>query len=110
MNKRNLYNLKSVDGEFRITKFDSELNVESSYLVNDATCECPQGHKPTCRHRRMLPLMLDRMDSPWFYCFEDKTWHDPTNVASAASEAPIVEAPTPKSTPPSTEATLRRRI
>ena len=28
-----LYNLRSADGDYRITKFDSGLNPESSYLI-----------------------------------------------------------------------------
>jgi hypothetical protein len=60
-----LYNIKSALDDFRITKFDDNLNVESSYLLEDAggghgvyTCECPAGVRPSCRHREMLPLML----------------------------------------------------
>jgi hypothetical protein len=79
-----LYNLKT-DGInlFRITKFDDDMNMESSYLVGHTVCECPQGHKPTCRHRKMLPLMLDRIDTPWFYCFDDGLWYDPLGTQLA---------------------------
>lgn len=83
-----LYNLKTDKGaaaygteQYTITKFDDELNVESSYLVTRTGCLCPQGHKDTCRHRKMLPLMVDRADSAWFYCFDDKQWYDPTGEA-----------------------------
>lgn len=83
-----LYNLKSETSHanvisYRITKFDDDLNPESSYLVHHEVCECPAGTRNTCRHRQMLPLMLDRVDSSWFYCFDDKQWYDPTGEAGA---------------------------
>lgn len=81
-----LYNLKTEAETFRITKFDDDLNPESSYLVSTIACECPQGHKPKCRHRTMLPLMLDRVDSAWFYCFDDKRWYDPTGTCNDEGE------------------------
>lgn len=78
-----LYNLKTgpLDGQFRITKFDSDLNVSSTYLLTQTECECPQGIKPTCRHRKMLPLLIDRVDTPWFWHFEQAQWQDPTGAA-----------------------------
>lgn len=59
-----LYNVVTsidrTDGlSYRITKFvDGE--VESSYLTSRSECECPAGHRSTCRHRQMLPEMLNR--------------------------------------------------
>lgn len=77
-----LYNLKDgPNNDFIITKFDDDMNVESSYNVSQVGCTCPQGHKPVCRHRKMLPLMVDRLNSAWFYCFDDKQWYDPTGLA-----------------------------
>lgn len=57
------------DGQdgYRITKFvDGE--VESSYLTNRNACECPAGVRPTCRHRQMIPHMLnaDIQNTHWF--------------------------------------------
>lgn len=87
-----LYNLKTEGQDFRITKFDDDFNPSSSYLVNESACECPQGHKPTCRHRKMLPVMEGRADSPWFYCYDDGTWH------TIGGEEPEIEmfAPVPE--------------
>lgn len=68
-----LYSLRTeIDREgatrYRITKFvDGE--VESSYHVDRSACECPAGVRPTCRHRQMLPQMLnaDIANTHWFY-------------------------------------------
>jgi len=67
-----LYNLRSADGDWRITKFDNDLNPLQSYLVSIEACECPAGVRPTCRHRQMLPKMLavQAEDSGMFYDFE----------------------------------------
>jgi len=57
-----IYSCKStIDGEgrnaWRITKFvDGE--VESSYLTDGHQCDCPAGVRPSCRHRKMLPVMI----------------------------------------------------
>lgn len=79
-----LYNLKSIPGpehKFIITKFDDDFNPGPVYIVGRDTCDCPAGVRDTCRHRKMLPLMLNRVDSSWFYCFDDKQWYDPTGLA-----------------------------
>ena len=67
-----LYNLKTDGDQYRITKFTNDLDVESSYLLSETECECPAGHRPTCRHRQMLPTMLanDLADSGGFYDFD----------------------------------------
>jgi len=67
-----LYNLKFADGQWRITKFTNDLEVESSYITSINECECPAGNRPTCRHRQMLPKMLNvgAEDSGMFYDFE----------------------------------------
>lgn len=49
-----------------ITKFNSDGNVEASYLTSDSTCSCPAGQRPTCRHRRMLSYLRDIVDTHWF--------------------------------------------
>ena len=87
-----LYNLRSADGDWRITKFDGDLNVESSYLVSTDACECPAGHRPSCRHRQMLPRMLAAQaeDSPMFYDFDRDTWLAPEQTFD---ESEIAELP-----------------
>lgn len=82
-----LYNCKSeIDAEgierFRITKFDSDMNVQSSYLVEDNgsiskwRCECPAMGRPTCRHREMLPKFIARgaVNTHWFLDFDRGGW------------------------------------
>lgn len=58
-----LYNLRSPD---IVTKFDADGNVEASYETSFESCTCPAGHRPTCRHRQMLPYLQPYMDSHWF--------------------------------------------
>lgn len=73
-----LYSAKStINAEgtlaYRITKFvDGE--VESSYLTTPATCDCPAGVRPTCRHRQMLPQMIhdDIINTHWFLEWDNK--------------------------------------
>lgn len=92
-----LYNLKTLfpsHNQFRITKFDDDLNVDTSYITSVSGCECPQSHKPTCRHRKMLPLFLERQrqDSPWFLCFDNMMWVDPVNglMEPSKTHQPII--------------------
>jgi hypothetical protein len=74
-----LYNLRTALDDFRITKFDADLNVESSYLLSNTfdqagrpelVCECPAGVRPSCRHRQMLPDLLPLVDTEYFWDFE----------------------------------------
>lgn len=69
-----LYNLRhSTDNNFTITKFvDGE--VESSYelAANLRECACPAGHRPSCRHRQMAPMMLAAgiIDTHYFWDYD----------------------------------------
>ena len=71
-----LYNCKSINGDYRITKFDEDLNVESSYLCTETECECPAGRRPKCRHREMLPYFLNKkaVDTHLFFDFDRGGW------------------------------------
>lgn len=76
-----LYNCKSEIDEhdlerYRITKFDGDMNVESSYSCTKTTCECPAGVRPSCRHRDMLPKFIARaaVNSFWMYDFDRGGW------------------------------------
>jgi hypothetical protein len=71
-----LYNCKAAGESYRITKFDNEMNVESSYLCTATTCECPAGKRPHCRHREMLPKFLHRqhVGDEWFFDFDRGGW------------------------------------
>lgn len=79
-----LYNCKSeincVGGTvYRITKFDGDMNVISSYVVDDSldiSCTCPAMGRQTCRHRDMLPKFIARsaINTHWFYDFDRGGW------------------------------------
>lgn len=71
-----LYNCKRSGDQYRITKFDSDWNPEASYLLDATTCECPAGHRPTCRHRQMLPKFIQRehISDNWFLDFDRGGW------------------------------------
>lgn len=64
-----LYNLRSDGDQWRITKFTDD-EVESSYLTSDQACDCPAGHRATCRHRAMLPELFPIRDTQWFYNYD----------------------------------------
>ena len=67
--KQTLYNLRNDGDQWRISKFvDGEL--ESSYLCTELECECPAGHRPSCRHRQMLPQMLAHKIENTFYFWD----------------------------------------
>ena len=63
-----LYNLHTDGDQYRITKF-IDGNPEASYLLSHTECQCPAGHRPTCRHRQMLPAMLlqEIANTHWFF-------------------------------------------
>src|SRR5216684_2680338 len=71
-----LYNMKHDGDQFRCTKFDTDLNIESSYLCTEHECECPAGSRPKCRHREMVPLFIHRgtVDSGWFLDYDRGGW------------------------------------
>jgi len=66
-----LYNLHTDGDQYRITKF-VDGDVESSYLCTPTECECPAGHRPSCRHRQMLPDLIARKvcNTHWFWNFD----------------------------------------
>jgi hypothetical protein len=85
-----LYSLKSTTtpGQFQITKFDKNLEVESNYLVSNNECACPRGDRPTCRHRAMLSLFRQHkhINDGWFLDFHTRKWYPPTENADYAPE------------------------
>lgn len=52
------YNCKHSGDQYSITKFNRHGEVESSYLCDHVSCQCPAGVRDTCRHRLMLPTFL----------------------------------------------------
>lgn len=78
-----LYSCKSeIDASgatrYRISKFDTDMNVEASYLTDGIACECPAGERPACRHRIMLSRFIARgaVNTFWLYDYERNGWVD----------------------------------
>jgi len=71
-----LYNCRHDGDQYRISKFDNDMNVESSYLCDTDNCECPRGPHHTCRHRQMLPKFIARehVGDEWFFDFDRGGW------------------------------------
>ena|SRR5882762_7120998 len=71
-----LYNCRHSGDQYRITKFDSDMNPVSSYLCSFEECDCPRGPHPTCRHRQMLPMFINRqhIGDEWFLDFDRGGW------------------------------------
>lgn len=71
-----LYNCRHSGDQYRITKFDSDMNPQGSYLLSLKECECPAGVRPTCRHRQMLPKFIGRghVGDEWFFDFDRGGW------------------------------------
>ncbi|SRR6266576_3944183 len=71
-----LYNCKHSGEQHRISKFDEDMNVISSYLCDIKNCDCPAGVRPTCRHREMLPRFIQRqhVGTEWFYDYDRGGW------------------------------------
>jgi hypothetical protein len=92
-----LYNCKRIDAShYRITKFDDGFvpyqhhdGSLSSYTCSKAGCDCPQGHKPSCRHRKMLPFFVDgeHVDDNYFFIWETHQWLKATGIFAEAVEA-----------------------
>ena len=84
-----LYSLRSTpkEGEFIVMKFDSDYEVESVYALSAGLCVCPAGHKPTCRHRKMLPMFLAQhhVDDGWFLDWDTRLWRKPLGPESEMS-------------------------
>jgi hypothetical protein len=72
----NLYNCRHDGDQYRVTKFDAHLNVESSYLCDLQSCDCPAGKRPRCRHREMLPKFIQRkaVGTGWAYDYDRGGW------------------------------------
>ena len=117
-----LYNIHRGPAGFTIGKFDSSLNLLAAYDVDPKHCTCPAGPRPSCRHRKMLPRMLAKVNTPEFYCYETNTWHRPLQatemqVYGEGSAEPVdvvigeaVSCPKPAAEPsPAPPSTIRRR-
>ena len=98
-----LYSLRHDGDQYRITKLTNDLEVESSYLMTAEECECPAGHRPTCRHRQMFRSMLPIVNTHWFMDWDGgkvivdangtlKDWIDRALVPPAAEGLPTEPA------------------
>lgn len=76
------YRLETTPVGHRIIKYDIAANEESRYDIIEmegyVNCTCPAGSRPSCRHRDMLPDMLERVDTQWFWEYPGGIWHDLT--------------------------------
>jgi len=91
-----LYNCRHSGDQYRITKFDGDMNPQGSYLVDDEACECPAGVRTTCRHREMLPKFIarDHIGDEWFYDYDRGGWVQMGSEWLAPSEvSPNYEPP-----------------
>ena len=68
-----LYSLRSRPDTYAITKFTDDLEAEATYTVSPEGCSCPAGHRPSCRHRDMLPKLRPHADTSAFYHWERDT-------------------------------------
>ena len=103
-----LYNCKDSGDQYRITKFDEDMNPLHSYLTTLTECDCPAGQRETCRHRQMLVHFLDRkrVNAPWFWDHERSGWvhTDLNGPEPVALPLPLPEpAPQPR-------LNIRRRV
>ena len=87
-----LYSIRRGPHGYQLGKFDDDFNVAAIYDVDLKHCTCPAGPRPSCKHRKMLPRMLGKVDTEEFYCYETQTWHQP--LAREALGSPKAE-PTP---------------
>lgn len=71
-----LYSCRHSGDQYRITKMDAYANIESSYLCTATECECPAGHRPSCRHRDMLPKFIHRghVGDDWLWDHDRGGW------------------------------------
>ena len=71
-----LYNCRDAGDQYRITKFDEDMNPLHSYLTTLTECDCPAGERETCRHRQMLARFLERgyVNQPFFWDHERGGW------------------------------------
>ena len=84
-----LYNLRHDGNQYRVTKFDTDLNVESSYLMTATECTCPAGSRPTCRHRQMFRDLLPRIGSHWMFDFDQGQWVA-TDLSESAKDEDVI--------------------
>ena len=86
-----VYTVRSISDGWRVTKFDGDLNVESSYAVHGTLCECPQASRGYCRHIEILGIFqaASRIDTGWFLDYDKGgEWLPPLKTGEPTS-APV---------------------
>jgi hypothetical protein len=78
-----IHSVPSAEGSVKITKFDSDLEVISSYFMNWMPsrnggyydCQCPAS-RFDCRHKPILQTFQQHkeIDGDRFFCFETRTF------------------------------------
>jgi hypothetical protein len=75
---------KFPSGLYRLVKWDNDYNIVAIYEIFNDKCECFQGMKKgTCRHtEEIIPEFerLDRVNSGWFYDYDNDQWDEPIAV------------------------------
>lgn len=89
-----LYNYRGTPQKGTVTKFDDDLNIESSYTIEisdrQIRCGCPAGGRQTCRHREMFTQLRERMNTAWMFDFDTRQWVDPTGEAALSQSEPAL--------------------
>lgn len=88
-----LYSCRHDGDQYRISKFNDG-DVESSYLTDGESCDCPAGHRRMCRHREMLPLFIRRgaVNTGWQLDYDRggwvQMWEDEPAFTDTGAELP----------------------
>jgi hypothetical protein len=66
-----------------VTKLTDDLEPEldkegkvKAYTTTVTECDCPAGHRTSCRHRAMLPEFIEtkRVNTAWLLDFDNQQW------------------------------------
>lgn len=89
-----LYSLRSTPtkDEYLILKLSSDFEPEGTYALNARNCSCPAGHRPLCKHRKMLPFFLDKahVDDGWFLDWDTRLWKHPINPEQGLADSTLL--------------------
>ena len=82
------------------------------FIKNRTADACPAGVRPTCRHRKMLPLFManDAIDTNKFYCYETHQWSIVGGLDDEIEVTTIEATPEPAPLPPPPTESIRRRF
>ena len=71
-----LYKVRTLNNQYNVTKLTDDLEPESSYNTSLDECDCPAGHRTSCRHRAMLTEFIEtnRVDTAWMLDFDNEQW------------------------------------